>query len=238
MRDPVSHYTGEEGRRYHSVKRGIPAVAQPWVARLRARKLQRYVKPDAVVVEIGMGWGWNLLELRARRCIGVDVAEDLLASAHAQGIEAHADTALLANGLADIVLCHHALEHMLQPASVLGEMARILKPGGTLLLVVPFEKEKRYRRDDPEEPNHHLYSWNAQSLGNLVRACGFAVVGIRIGKYGYDRFAASLAARTHLGELGFRLLRAAMVFLKPFREIVLVARNGDGAVSAPRRRPW
>lgn len=60
---------------------------------------------------------------------------------------------------------------------------------------------------------------------------------IRIGKYGYDRFAASLAARTHLGELGFRLLRAAMVFLKPFREIVLLARNGGGAVSAPRRRP-
>jgi len=168
----------------------------------------------------------------------VDVAEDLLASAHAQGIEAHSDTATLASSLADVVLCHHTLEHVLQPASFLGEMARLLKPEGTLLLVVPFEKEKRYWRDCPAEPNHHLYSWNAQSLGNLVRACGFTVVGIRIGKYGYDRFAASLAARTHLGEMGFRLLRAAMVFLKPFREIVLLARNGGGAVSAPRRRPW
>lgn len=231
MRDPSFHYTGAEGRKYHCDKRGIPQEAVPWVARLRARKIQRHVSPDAVVVEFGMGWGWNLIELRAARRIGVDLAEELLASARARGIEAHASTAGLPNGFADVALGYHALEHVSHPAAVLGELARILKPRGKLLLVAPFEKGRRYRRYSPTDPNHHLYSWNVQSLGNLVRACGFTIAEIGLGRYGYDRFAASLAARMRGGEFGFRLLRSATVFLRPLREIVLVARKSDEAAS-------
>lgn len=225
MRDPAVHYTGAEGRKYHCGKRGIPKVALPWLARHRARKLQRHVDPDDVVVEFGMGWGWNLVELRAGRRIGVDIAEDLLASAQARGIESHASTTGLPSSFADVALCYHALEHVLQPAVVLGELARILKPRGRLLLYAPFEKERRYRRHSPTEPNHHLYSWNVQSLGNLVRECGFTVTDIGLGKYGYDRFAASLAARSHTGENGFRFLRSTLVLIRPLKEIVLIAQK-------------
>ncbi|MFZ4695914.1 MAG: class I SAM-dependent methyltransferase [Verrucomicrobiia bacterium] len=225
MRDPADHYTGAEGRAYHHGKRGLPEEAVPWVARHRARKLQRHVNPDDVVVEFGMGWGWNLMELRAGRRIGVDLDEELLASARARGIETHASTAGLPDGFADVVLGYHVLEHVLQPATVLGELARILKPRGKLLLVAPFEKERRYRRYFPTEPNHHLYSWNVQSLGNLVRECGFTITEIGLGKYGYDRLAASLATRSHTGETGFRLLRSAMVLIRPLKEIVLLAQK-------------
>lgn len=225
MQHPEAHYTGTEGRKYHCQKRGIPEVAQPWLARHRARKLQRHANPDDVVVEFGMGWGWNLLELRVGRRIGVDLEEDLLASARAHGIEAHASTVGLPNGIADVALCYHALEHVLQPATVLGELARVLKSQGKLVLVLPFEKERRYRHYSPTEPNHHLYSWNVQSVGNLVRECGFTITEIGLGKYGYDRFAASLAVRLHAGENGFRLLRSTLVSIRPLKEIVLIARK-------------
>ena len=172
-----------------------------------------------------MGWGWNLMELRAGRRIGVDLDEELLASARAHGIETHASTAGLPDRFADVALGYHVLEHVLQPATVLGELARVLKPRGKLLLVAPFERERRYQRCSLTEPNHHLYSWNVQSLGNLVCECGFTITEIGLGKYGYDRFAASLAARSHTGENGFRLLRSAMVLIRPLKEIVLIAQK-------------
>lgn len=38
----------------------------------------------------------------------------------------------------DTVLCSDVLEHIAEPAAFLRETARVLKPGGTLLLMVPF----------------------------------------------------------------------------------------------------
>jgi len=43
-------------------------------------------------------------------------------------------------------------------------------------LFVPYEKERKYRHYDSKEPNHHLYSWNVQTLGNLVEEIGFKVM--------------------------------------------------------------
>jgi hypothetical protein len=90
-------------------------------------------------------------------------------------------------------------------------------------LFVPYEKEKRYHRYDPKEPNHHLYSWNVQTLGNLVEDTGFNVMEGKLGRFGYDRFAAVWAARLRLGEFGFRFLRKAIHLVKPGFEVQIVA---------------
>jgi hypothetical protein len=104
----------------------------------------------------------------------------------------------------------------------------VLKPTGRLVLHVPWEVERRYRRYDPAEPNHHLYHWNAQNLGNLVTVLGWRIERIGVQTYGYDRFAANGAARWRLGEAGFRLLRRALVLLRPLREVELVAGRPAG----------
>lgn len=39
---------------------------------------------------------------------------------------------------ADTVVCSHVLEHVRDPRQVVRELARVLKPGGTLILPVPF----------------------------------------------------------------------------------------------------
>ncbi len=128
------HYCGDAGRQYHQIKRGIPEQAIPWVARLRARKFSGLVGANDVVFEYGVGNGWNLAALQCGRKIGFDVADGVEASVRSLGIEFIADTKLILDASADVVLCHHTLEHLLHPPEALKEMRRLLKPQGRLLL--------------------------------------------------------------------------------------------------------
>ncbi len=217
------HYRGEAGRRYQESKRGLPEQAVPWVAALRARKFAPLVGADDVALEYGVGSGWNLAALGCRRKIGFDVADFLEPSLRALGIEFVADTKILPDALADVVICHHTLEHVLHPPEVLEAIRRLLKPAGRLLLYVPLEREVQYEHFRPDEPNHHLYSWNAQTLGNLVEEAGFQVSKAGIGEFGYSRFSAAWAAKLHLGEPSFRALRRLLHLIRPAFEVRIIA---------------
>jgi SAM-dependent methyltransferase len=219
----IRRYQGEQGHRYHAAKRSIPEQALPWVARLRASKLAPHIKAGDVVLEYGAGLGWNLAELACARRLGFDVADFLDPSVRQGGVEFVPDAAALPGEFIDVIICHHTLEHILRPAETLECIRRLLNPGGTLLLFVPYEKERRYRRFDPSEPNGHLYSWNVQTLGRLVEESGFKVSDARLGRFGQERFAAKLASRLGLGERGFRLLRAMANLIKHEFEVRLRA---------------
>lgn len=233
--DPArAYYLGDAGRRYHEEKRGVPAAAWPWVARLRAARFQADLAPGDVVFEYGCGAGWNLAALKVARRLGHDVAEFLCEAVERQGIEFVRDPAALPDGVADVVLCYHVLEHLWAPASALAQLRRLLRPGGRLLVGVPSETGRRYRRYDPAEPNHHLYSWNAQTLGRLVAECGYRVLRVGRSRYGYDRLAAVWAVRLGLGEAGFRGLRRVLITLRPCWEWRLWAERAEaGGRSAP-----
>lgn len=224
--DPAAAlYRGDSGRAYHDGKRGLAEAALPWVYRLRARKFQPWVKEDATVVELGVGAGWNLAGLKCARRVGCDAADSpgLQERLRTLGIAFVPDLSGIADGSADVVICHHTLEHLLEPASALRALQRILRPGGRLVLHVPWERERRYARFNPAEPNHHLHGWNAQTLGNLATVLGWRIEHLTVRRYGYDRFAASLALKLRLGEPGFHVLRAALIALAPLREVELVA---------------
>ncbi|MEW8508100.1 MAG: methyltransferase domain-containing protein [Candidatus Thiodiazotropha sp.] len=216
-------YQGEQGREYHGKKREIPDAAFPWVAQLRHEKIAPQVRSSDVVMEYGVGFGWNIARLDCRQRLGFDLAQHLAPLLSSQGIEFVPDTSVLADHSVDVMVCHHVLEHVPSPVEVLAELRRLLKQHGKLLLFVPYEKESRYRRYDPQEPNHHLYAWNVQTLGNLVSDCGFEIVEGGIRRFGYDRFAATWAQRLGLGESGFRLIRGLVHSVKPAQEVCIVA---------------
>ena len=218
----AEHYVGQPGREYHYQKRGVPAEAAPWIARSRAQKFAPWIGENDEVLEIGVGAGWNLAAVRCHRKVGVDPAEFLAAEVARLDIEFHTGTEALAPACFDVVLCHHVLEHAPDPLALLGEARRLLKTHGRLIVHVPYEKELRYRQFDPAEPNHHLFSWNVQTLGNLVVEARFRIEQIGLGRYGYDRFAAAWAVKLRMGERGYRLLRGLAVTLRPLREILTV----------------
>jgi malonyl-CoA O-methyltransferase len=111
----------------------LVALESAWMSRWleRVRGLR--------VVDAGCGTGRWLVELRARgaRAVGFDFSPPMLAKAAAK----HCLVALadihklpLPDGCADIVLCALGIGHVADARSVLGEFARVTKPGGAVLL--------------------------------------------------------------------------------------------------------
>ena len=219
-------YQGQAGRAYHQDKRGLPSEALPWVIRIRAERFQPEVTRTDAVLELGCGAGWNLAGLHCARRVGFDVAGQLRAEVEAAGIEFAESSRVFSAGAFDVVICHHALEHVPDPLATLEEAHRLLRSGGRLLLTVPHEAGRRYRRFRGEEPNHHLFSWNPQTLGNLVQVAGFCFETVALRRYGYDRRAAMLASRFRCGETGFRWIRATLQCCVPLHEVTVRAQPG------------
>jgi len=115
-----------------------------------------------------------------------------------------------ADGTFDTVFCTEVLEHLPDPARCVSEMARVLKPGGQLLLTVPFS-----------QPLHELpwdfYRFTPGALEDLLRRGGLEVEIIEQ----RGNFAAALGAMS--SQFFLRTLGAS-------------ARQSDGSVILSRWR--
>lgn len=105
-----------------------------------AEEVVRRVQPGMVVVDAGCGRSAPVLRLlpASVRRIGVDLVEPTLPPE--SGIEFHrrdlADTGLPSNSC-DMVISRSVLEHLDEPERVFNEIARILKPGGSMIFLTP-----------------------------------------------------------------------------------------------------
>ena len=89
-------------------------------------------------LDIGCGIG-DMLIYRGNT-VGVDINPRTVAFCQARGAAAslmQPDELPFADGEFDSALMDNVLEHILQPERLLGEVRRILKPGGRLLVGVP-----------------------------------------------------------------------------------------------------
>ncbi|KTF70383.1 ArsR/SmtB family transcription factor [Sphingomonas sp. HT-1] len=138
------------------------------------------------LVDIGTGTG-RMLELfgpRSAQALGIDRSSEMLRLARAKLADlAHAELrqadlyALpLADGTADTAILHHVLHFAQQPAAAIGEAARVLGPGGRLLIVdfAPHEREELRTRD----AHARLGFSDEQMLGWFDRA-GLAPVQVQ-----------------------------------------------------------
>ena len=73
-----------------------------------------------------------------------------------------------------MVVSNHAMEHVEEPAKAFREFYRILKPGGKVIIVTPYDSvSKKFSENDPD---FHLFSWNPATAGNLAKACGSYII--------------------------------------------------------------
>lgn len=92
------------------------------------------------VLDVGGGSGQGLRTLRADGTSGavVDAAPGMVARAHRRGLPAVRGDATrlpVRDGSVDAVLVLDALHHMPDPAAVVAETARVLAPGGVLVVL-------------------------------------------------------------------------------------------------------
>lgn len=116
--------------------------------------------PGRRILDIACGEGYGSAALReagAQSVIGVDIAAEAVAHARAKyGIDARvgdAEKIPLSDGEVDLVVSFETLEHVPDPAKFLDECARVLAPGGTLVVSTP-NKEVYADRIGHENPFH------------------------------------------------------------------------------------
>lgn len=143
---------------------------------------------DAAVerlIDIGTGTG-RMLELfapRAASALGVDRSSEMLRLARAklssQGLDnaelRQADILALpmADGEADAAILHHVLHFAQQPGAAIGEAARVLTPGGRLLIAdfAPHDREELRTRE-----GHVRLGFSDEQMLGWFDAAGLAPV--------------------------------------------------------------
>jgi len=110
-----------------------------WISAYRAVHVPPAARPGAVLVDLACGGGLmapHVVPLGYRH-IGVDLGLTGLRVAREHGMTVLQGSVLavpLADGCADVVTAGEILEHVEDPEQVLAEAARLLRPGGVLVL--------------------------------------------------------------------------------------------------------
>lgn len=121
------------------------------------------------VLDVGCGRKPYRTHVAATRYVGVDVETEATREHGDVDVFYDGRTLPFAPASFDGVLCSQVLEHVFTPEDFLREIARVLRPGGRLVLAVPFAW------DEHEQP-HDFARYSSFGLRALLERTGFEVV--------------------------------------------------------------
>jgi len=142
-------------------------------------------EPLGFVIDLGTGTGrmLELLAARYRRGLGIDRSPAMLAYArakleraklaHAQVRQGDIYDLPLGDGGADVVLMHQVMHFLGDPPQAIREAARVLRPGGRLLIVDFAPHELEYLRD---QFAHERLGFAAAQVAQWLGECGLDLV--------------------------------------------------------------
>jgi ArsR family transcriptional regulator len=142
-------------------------------------------EPLGFVIDLGTGTGrmLELLAARYRRGLGIDRSPAMLAYAraklerarlaHAQVRQGDIYDLPLGDGGADVVLMHQVMHFLGDPPQAIREAARVLRPGGRLLIVDFAPHELEYLRD---QFAHERLGFSAAQVAQWLGECGLDLV--------------------------------------------------------------
>ncbi len=164
MNPPSTHYDNK----YFTWQRSIGMLA----GHANRFMFEPYIHPEASVLDFGCGGGYLLAQIDCGRRTGVEINPAAQAVAREQGLEVHENVRSIVGELFDVVISNHALEHAIDPLQEVLALRAVLRPGGRMVLVTPFERNSSWRSDDI---NQHLFTWSPMNLGNLVARAGLRI---------------------------------------------------------------
>jgi SAM-dependent methyltransferase len=143
------------------------------------RLVDRCVGRDVLEAGSGEGYGADLIADVARRVIGLDYDESAVAHVRARYPRVdmrHGNLAELPlqDATVDVVVNFQVIEHLWDQPQFVRECARVLRPGGVLLMSTPNRITFSPGRDTPINP-FHTRELNAAELTELLIDAGFVV---------------------------------------------------------------
>jgi SAM-dependent methyltransferase len=136
------------------------------------RRFAERLPPGARVLDIGAGDSPYRELFRRSEYVTVDWANSPHVDAHAADHIAPADDLPLDNASFDAALATQVLEHVPDPLRVMREMHRVVRPGGSVLVTVPFVWEEHEKPFD-------FQRFSSAGLVRMLEDAGFAEIAVQ-----------------------------------------------------------
>ena len=170
------------------------ALLEPVLRGMRLRPVMREIRkhPDCRLLDIGCGWEARLLrasEPHIRQGVGIDFKAPDLQTPKLRTMALTLEDRLPFEAASfDVVTLLAVLEHLSRPREMVGEISRVLRPGGRLVMTVPSKAAKPVLEflaytvgivSEAEIRDHKCY-YDRRSLREL-----FEGSGLRIERHAY-----------------------------------------------------
>ncbi|KAF5047201.1 Ubiquinone biosynthesis O-methyltransferase [anaerobic digester metagenome] len=149
------------------------------------------IKPSMEIMDVGSGRGWFSLAASAKgaKVTALDLSEHNLK--RIKELDPRIDTVLgdacqipPGDRLYDLIVALEVLEHIPEPALALASLKLRLKPGGKLIITVPYKEVIRsslcIHCNQLTPQNAHLHSFDTLSMTKLLAESGFRAIETRL----------------------------------------------------------
>jgi SAM-dependent methyltransferase len=178
------------GSAYYSIGgrrlKGTLKVIMSSFRSVRARWVARRAAGPGKILDLGCGRGFMLASMKRMGwdCMGTEIASEVAVAAGdeyglkilSEGI----DPLPFPEGHFDVVTSWHSLEHMERPVRTLGDIHRVLRPGGLFMVEVPNRSSLQAAMGGSRwfhlDPPRHLYHFTRGALRSILVDLGFEVV--------------------------------------------------------------
>lgn len=220
-------YTVDKGETYHRARHGISDIAFKIVSGNRASFYSKYINQDDKVLEFGTGPGWNLVGLQCNEKHAYDISTYYAEFFEKNKIEFYSNISKVPKSFFDVVICSHVLEHVPNPLGSLMDIRDTLKDNGLLILSIPSDISSKYDKYNKSDKDHHLFSWNIQTICTLVEASDFEVLKYFKKPHGGAIFLANFFDRFNLPKPFFNFSFRVINLFYSSKEIVVIAKKNE-----------
>jgi len=184
--------------------------------KLMAKQLVEKIPANGTVLEIAPGPGYFCIELAklgAYQITGLDISKSFVEIARKNAAESglridfrqgNASAMPFEGGTFDFTFCQAAFKNFTEPVKAIAEMHRVLRPGGTAVIV-------DLRRDaSPEEIEHEIKGMGLRRMDEVITRWTFKLMLLKTA-YSISEMESMIAqtpfgkAKINTGDIGFQV---------------------------------